>query len=75
MWVEPFACWCLLHFDPIPSILVDYYGVRIKGKGVPCLFCLLLFMLKPLYACTFVDHSISVDPVVTSAPLRTLEMS
>jgi hypothetical protein len=62
-------------FDSIPSIPVDYSGLWIKGRGVPCLFRLLLFVLKPLYACTFVDRSISVFLVVTTTLLRTLEMS
>jgi hypothetical protein len=33
------------------------------------------FVLKPLYACTFIDHSISLVLAVTTALLRTLGMS
>jgi hypothetical protein len=51
------------------------YGMRIKGRGVPRFFCPLLFMLKPSYACTLVDHSISMVLVVTTTPPQTIEMS
>ena len=33
------------------------------------------FVLMPLYVCTQLDYSISVVLAVTTAPLRTLEMS
>jgi hypothetical protein len=32
-------------------------------------------MLKPLYDCTYLDHSISLVLAVTTAPLRTLGIS
>jgi hypothetical protein len=38
-------------------------------------FSSLLFVLNPLYACTIADRSISMVLVVTTALLRTLEMS
>jgi hypothetical protein len=59
----------------ILSISTDYYGVSIEGRGVPCFFCPLLFVLKPSYACTLVDRSISTVLVVTIALPQTIEMS
>jgi hypothetical protein len=74
--VEPLRLLVLIaRLISILSISADYYGMWIEGRGVPCFFCPLLFMLKPSYACTLVVHSISMVLVVTIAPPQTIEMS
>ena len=72
MWIEPFArlvfIALLISFIRFSSLLwqVDQMNVNLV---------FLSFVLKLLYGCTHLDHSISVVLVVTTAPLRTLEMS
>ena len=72
MWIEPFArlvfIALLISFIQFSSLLwqVDQMNVNLM---------FLSFVLKLLYGCTHLDHSISVVLAVTTAPLRTLEMS
>ena len=72
MWIEPFArlvfIALLISFIRFSSLLwqVDQMNVNLV---------FLSFVLKLLYGCTHLDHSISVVLAVTTAPLRTLEMS
>ena len=72
MWIEPFArlvfIVLLISFIQFSSLLwqVDQMNVNLV---------FLSFVLKLLYGCTHLDHSISVVLAVTTAPLRTLEMS
>jgi hypothetical protein len=76
MWVELFACSAFVAFL-IPFFdSCHCYGKWIKGRRIPCL--LLSFgspVLEPLYACTGFDRNISSVLAVTTAPLRTREMS
>jgi hypothetical protein len=76
MWIEPLAC---LVFVALWFHFLDFrrcYGEWIRGRWILCLFLSFGFVVpKPLYACTIFDRNISLVLAVTTAPLRTWEMS
>jgi hypothetical protein len=75
MWIEPLAYLVFVaFFIPLPRFLSLPW--RVDQRKVNLVFPSLgSIMLKLLYTCTFFDRSISVVLAVTTAPLRTLEMS
>ena len=76
MWIEPFACLVfialLIPFFRFSLLLWQVDQRKLNPVFPPPLGSV---VLKPLYACTHLDHSISLVLAVTTAPLRTLEMS
>ena len=69
MWIEPLACLVFI------ALLIPFLDSRRllgrvdQRKANLVFFSFGSFMLKPLYVCTQLDHSISVVLVVTTTPL------
>ena len=72
MWIEPFA---RLMFIALLISFIRFSSLLWQVDQVNVNLVFLSFVLKLLYGCTHLDHSISVVLAVTTAPLRTLEMS
>jgi len=75
MWIEPFACLVFIALL-IPFLRFPLLLWRVDQRKVDPVFPSFgSIVLKPLYACTYLDHIISLVLAVTTAPLRTLGMS
>ena len=76
MWIEPFACLVFIALL-IPFLQFLLLLWRVDQRKVNPMFPPPLgsVVLKPFYACTHLDHIISLVLAVTTALLRTLGMS
>ena len=67
-----FGVYCSLDSIPSIPIVAMAHGSR---KLDPVFLSFGSVVLKPLYACTYLDHNISLVLAVTTATLRTLRVS